>query len=88
MNAVSRFFRKLSILFTRKRYRSELDEEMAFHRSEAEKALVADGVKPDIARTAAKRQFGNGHASARRVTRRLDFGLRRSCRICASRCGS
>ncbi|HEY6488405.1 MAG: ABC transporter permease [Terracidiphilus sp.] len=59
MNAVSRFFRKLSILFTRKRYRSELDEEMAFHRSEAEKALVADGVKPDIARTAAKRQLGN-----------------------------
>jgi macrolide transport system ATP-binding/permease protein len=59
MNVVSLFFRKLSILLQGNRYRSELEEEMAFHRAETERALLADGVKPEAARTAAKRQFGN-----------------------------
>jgi len=42
MNPVFRFLKKLSILFSRTQFRSELDEEMGFHRAEAEKALVAD----------------------------------------------
>ena len=56
---MSRFFRKLAILLGRGRFQSDLDEEMAFHRTEAEKALVAEGMSPAAARYAAKRQFGN-----------------------------
>jgi predicted permease len=62
MKPVFRFLKKLSILFGRTQFRSELDEEMAFHRAEAEKALVADGMSPAAARYAAKRQFGNASA--------------------------
>ncbi|MFZ0746579.1 MAG: ABC transporter permease [Terracidiphilus sp.] len=56
---MSRFFRKLSILFGRKRFNGELDEEMAFHRAQAEKEFVAAGMKPEAARYAAMRQLGN-----------------------------
>jgi macrolide transport system ATP-binding/permease protein len=59
MNPFSRFVKKLSILFGRARFHSDLDEEMAFHRAEAEKALAAEGMSPAAARYAAKRQFGN-----------------------------
>jgi macrolide transport system ATP-binding/permease protein len=59
MNAVGRFFRKLSILFGRGRFRNELDEEMAFHREQTEKELVAEGMPADAAHTAAARRFGN-----------------------------
>lgn len=56
---MSYFFRKLALLFSRKKFRNELDEEMAFHRAEAEKALCVDGMSPESARRAANRQFGN-----------------------------
>ncbi len=59
MNIIERFLRKTSILFRRSRFRSELDEEMAFHRAQAEKDLIARGVPPTEARQAAQRQFGN-----------------------------
>jgi predicted permease len=59
MNAHSRTFRKLSLLFGRTRFRKELDEEMAFHREQAEKEMVASGMTPEAARYAAMRQFGN-----------------------------
>jgi predicted permease len=59
MNPLLRFMKKLSILATRKRFRSELDEEMAFHREQAEKEFLAAGMTPEAARYAAKRQFGN-----------------------------
>jgi predicted permease len=59
MIQVAQLFRKLSILLGRKQFRSELDEEMAFHRAEAEKTFVAEGMTPEAARYAAKRQFGN-----------------------------
>lgn len=62
MNPVFRFLKKLSILFRRTRFRDELGEEMAFHRAEAEKAFVADGMPPEAARYAAKRRFGNASA--------------------------
>jgi predicted permease len=62
MNPVFRLLKKLSILFGRTQFRSELDQEMAFHRAEAEKALVAEGMSPAAARYAAKRQFGNASA--------------------------
>ena len=54
-----RLFRKLGLLFGRSRFRSELDEEMAFHRTQAEKELTAGGMTPAAAHNAAIRQFGN-----------------------------
>jgi predicted permease len=59
MSKLSGFFRKLGILLGRNRFRSELDEEMAFHRAEAEKRFVAEGMSASDAHLAAKRQFGN-----------------------------
>lgn len=59
MIGVAHFLRKLSFLFGRKRFREDLDEEMAFHRAEAERTFVAEGMSPGAARYAAQRQFGN-----------------------------
>ena len=59
MSLFSPFTRKLSILFRRNRYRSELDEEMEFHRAQAAKELEAGGMSAEKARSAARRQFGN-----------------------------
>ncbi len=59
MNAIHRCMMKLSILLGRKRFRSELDEEMAFHRDQAQKDLIAAGMTPEAAHYAAMRQFGN-----------------------------
>ena len=59
MNPFQTLSRKLSILFGRKRFRDELDEEMAFHRAQAEKEFVAAGMTAEAARYAAIRQFGN-----------------------------
>jgi predicted permease len=53
------FFRKLAILFRRDKFRSEMEEEMAFHREQQEKALLSDGIALESAHYAAKRQFGN-----------------------------
>ena len=43
----------------RGRFLSELEEEMAFHRAQAEKEFVAGGMTPQDAGYAAMRQFGN-----------------------------
>lgn len=59
MNGLTQFLRKSGLLFGRKRFRNELEEEMAFHRAEAEKAYIADGMSPAAARSAAARRFGN-----------------------------
>lgn len=59
MDAIVRFFKKLGILFTRERFHRELEEEMAFHREQHEKALQAEGMTQEEANYAAKRQFGN-----------------------------
>ncbi len=59
MNLLSRFIKKLSILFQRDRFRSELDEEMEFHRAQAAKEFEAGGMSAEGARLAALRQFGN-----------------------------
>jgi len=59
MSLFSPFIRKLSILFRRNRFRSELDEEMEFHRSLAAKEFEAGGMSPEDARAAVMRQFGN-----------------------------
>src|ERR1700676_3582190 len=59
MGAMSRWVKKVSLLGGRSRFRSELDEEMAFHRAQAERDLVDGGMKPEAARYAAMRQLGN-----------------------------
>jgi predicted permease len=59
MSSITGLFRKLSLLLRRQHFHSELDEEMAFHRTQAEKNFEADGMSPKAARTAAARQFGN-----------------------------
>ncbi|HEY3705722.1 MAG TPA: ABC transporter permease [Terracidiphilus sp.] len=59
MKALASLFRRFSVLFSRNRFRSELDEEMAFHRAQAEGELMAAGMPAKEARYAAIRQFGN-----------------------------
>ena len=59
MNPFIRLVKKLSILLCRKRFLNELDEEMAFHRAQAEKEFIAREMTPQAARQAAIRQFGN-----------------------------
>lgn len=59
MDAIVRFLNRLGVLFARKRFHSDLDEEMAFHREQQEQALQAEGMTSEEAKYAAKRQFGN-----------------------------
>jgi macrolide transport system ATP-binding/permease protein len=59
MTSIFRFLRKLRLLIGRARFRDELNEEMAFHRDAAEKAFVEEGMTPEAAKYAARRQFGN-----------------------------
>ena len=59
MNPFSIGIRKLSLLFRRNRFRTELNEEMAFHRAQAERELVVSGVSPQDAHSTAAHQFGN-----------------------------
>jgi macrolide transport system ATP-binding/permease protein len=59
MDSLTRFMKKLAILFRRGQFHSELDEEMAFHRAQVEKELIDSGMTPENARYAAMRQFGN-----------------------------
>ena len=51
--------KKMLLLFRRKRFDAELEEEMAFHRAQAEREFVAAGMTAEVARYAAMRQFGN-----------------------------
>jgi hypothetical protein len=60
MNSIGGVVRKLGFLLRRERFNSELEEEMAFHRSLTERELCAEGLTPQSAHYAAKRQFGNG----------------------------
>ena len=59
MGEMNGFFRKLWLLIRRDRFHRELDEEMAFHREQAEKEFAESGMSPKQARQAARRQFGN-----------------------------
>src|SRR5579864_391246 len=59
MHIIARFMRRVRIFFRRERFVRELDEEMAFHREQTEKELMAEGMTPKGAHYAAMRQFGN-----------------------------
>jgi predicted permease len=70
-----RFLNKLSRLLGRKRFQSELDEEMAFHRAQAEKEFLAEGKTAEEARYAAMRQFGNAMRLREESQRVVEFRL-------------
>src|SRR5580692_1899685 len=75
MNAISRFIKKVSILFGRRRFRRDLDEEMAFHREQAKKDHIAAGMAPEAARYAAMRQFGNATVQSERSHEAVGFSV-------------
>jgi len=53
------FVNRLGRIFDRKKFRTELEEEMTFHREQMERELRANGMKPEAARHVAAVQFGN-----------------------------
>jgi macrolide transport system ATP-binding/permease protein len=59
MNALVRWLRKTALLFRRRDFDQDLQEEMAFHREQTAKEFEAAGATPEAARYAAMRQFGN-----------------------------
>lgn len=74
MNA-ARFLRRFAMLLRRRRYQTELGEEMAFHRAEAERELRSLGMPPESARYAAIRQLGNTALIQDRSHGIVGFGL-------------
>ena len=59
MNALVRWLRKTALLFRRREFDQDLQEEMEFHREQTAKEFEAAGTTPEAARYAAMRQFGN-----------------------------
>ncbi|HYK36568.1 ABC transporter permease [Alloacidobacterium sp.] len=59
MRSITLFLRKLRILFSQDKFNRELDEEMAFHREQAECDLQTEGIALKEARHAATKHFGN-----------------------------
>jgi macrolide transport system ATP-binding/permease protein len=72
---MARFFRKLSILFGRGRFQSELADEMRFHREQVEQEFIAAGMKPEASRYAAARRFGNATRINERSHEVVIFGF-------------
>jgi macrolide transport system ATP-binding/permease protein len=75
MESVVLFLKKLGMLFGRKQFGSELDEEMAFHREQAEKDLIANGMTPQQAKIAAGREFGNATRLKEQSHEVIGFGF-------------
>jgi predicted permease len=59
MGWMAKFFRRLALLVRRDRFRSELSEEMAFHRAQAEEELRSAGFSARQARRQTQMRFGN-----------------------------
>jgi macrolide transport system ATP-binding/permease protein len=72
---MTRFINKLGLLFGRKRYANELDEELAFHREQTVMELVEGGMQPEAARYAAIRRFGNSTRVKERSQEIVEFKL-------------
>ena len=56
MDSMTGLFRRLSLLIGRNKFRRELDEEMAFHRAQAEKDFADGGMPANQARVSAASQ--------------------------------
>ncbi len=72
---MGRLINKLGILLRRGRFRSDLEEEMVFHREQAEKEFLAAGIAPEVARTLAARQFGNATRVQESAQEAVGFGF-------------
>ncbi len=59
MNPLLQVIRKLLLVVRRERFKSELEEEMAFHREQMEQEICSEGASSEDARRAARRQFGD-----------------------------
>jgi predicted permease len=59
MDWLLRIARKLRLVAGREQFSRDLEDEMAYHRDQAERDLIAEGLPPRDARQAAARQFGN-----------------------------
>jgi hypothetical protein len=59
MNPLTRLFRKFRLTARSDRFNRDLEEEMAYHRAQAEKSFIAEGMSPQEAHYAAVRHFGN-----------------------------
>ena len=75
VEAIARFFKKLSLLVHREKFASELAEEMAFHREQAERELAEDGVDPEAAHYAAIKHFGNAARLKEDSVETVGFGF-------------
>ena len=75
MNAATQFLKRLAILFGRKRFRNELDEEMAFHRAEVAREFATAGMTPEEARYAAVRRLGNATQMKERSHEVVEFSF-------------
>ena len=75
MEAIAIFFKKLLLLVHREKFTSELDEEMAFHREQAERELAEDGIDPEAAHYAAMKQFGNASRLKEDSVETVGFGF-------------
>lgn len=73
MSGAGGFLRKLALLFRRNRFRSELDEEMAFHREQAERELTDAGMSPEAAHSEAVHRFGNANRLRERSQEAVGF---------------
>lgn len=69
----NRLLRKLSTLVHRRQFASDLDEEMAFHREQKQRELVAGGMNAKEARYAAMREFGNPTLLRERSQETIEF---------------
>ena len=58
MNWLTRILRQFGFLARRDQVNRDLEEEMSFHRAQAEREFIAQGMSPGDARYAAARQFG------------------------------
>jgi hypothetical protein len=80
--------RRLRIFFSRERFVRELDEEMAFHREQAEKEFMAEGMTPKAAHYAAMRQLGNATKLKEQSHELVAFQVETVDKTCVSPCGS
>lgn len=65
--------KKVLLFLRRGRFDADLEEEMAFHRAQAEREFMGAGMTPEEARYAAKRQFGNGMRMTERSREVIGF---------------
>jgi predicted permease len=75
MGVMGRVGRRLGLLVRRKRFQSELAEEMRFHREEMEREIAEGGTSAEEARRVTRRRFGNETRLQERSHEVVRFGF-------------